>query len=61
MAKRPERVFSRLPPSSAEVKDEWSDISTPPVCLRGINKKMSGLFTFGMQLNMTRGTSGLEE
>jgi hypothetical protein len=39
MSKRPERVFSSLPPSSAEVKEGWSYTSTPRACLPGINRK----------------------
>jgi len=27
-----------LPPSSAKVKNKWSYISTPPLCLNGINR-----------------------
>jgi len=37
--KRPERVVNHMPPSSAEVKKEWSYTSTLPKCLRGIDKE----------------------
>jgi hypothetical protein len=43
------READHSPPSSAEVKDEWSYSSTPPMRLHGIvliKKKQRGNFTF---------------
>jgi hypothetical protein len=34
--KRPGREADHSPPSSAEVKNTWSYISTPPICLHGV-------------------------
>jgi hypothetical protein len=34
--KRPVRAADHSPPSSAEVKNEWSYTSTSPVCLHGV-------------------------
>jgi hypothetical protein len=36
--KWPKREFDHSPPSSAEVKNEWSYASTPPVRLRGVER-----------------------
>ena len=33
VVKRPRREVDHSPPSSAEVKNEWRDTSTPPICL----------------------------
>jgi hypothetical protein len=33
LVKRPGREFDHSPPSSVEVKNEWSYTSTPPICL----------------------------
>ena len=37
-AKRPGREIDHSHPSSAEVKNEWSCTSSPPVCLRGMDR-----------------------
>jgi len=34
--KRPERESNQSPPSSAEVNNAWSYISTPPIRLHGV-------------------------
>jgi hypothetical protein len=34
--KRPGREADHSPPSSAEIKNEWSYTSTPPTCLHGV-------------------------
>ena len=34
------------PPSNAEVKNEWSYTSTPPICLRDLEPGILYLFTF---------------
>jgi hypothetical protein len=36
--KRPGNVFDHSPPSSAEVKNEWSYTSTSPPCLHSVDK-----------------------
>jgi hypothetical protein len=36
--KRPERDIDHLPPSTADVKIEWSYASTPPICLHGVKR-----------------------
>jgi hypothetical protein len=38
LVKRPMREFSHAPPSSAEVKNEWSYTSIPPVCLHSMDR-----------------------
>jgi hypothetical protein len=35
---RPGREVNHSPPSSAEVKNEWSHTSDPPICLHGVNR-----------------------
>ena len=37
--KRPRHEFNLLPLSRAEVKNGWSFISVPPVCLRGMDRE----------------------
>jgi hypothetical protein len=37
-AKRPEREVDHSPPSSAEVKNEWSYTSAPPACLHSVDR-----------------------
>jgi hypothetical protein len=46
--KRPGREANHSPPSSSEVKNEWSYTSTPPVRLHGVVliKKHRDNFTF---------------
>jgi hypothetical protein len=34
--KRPGSEADHLPPTTVEVKNEWSSTSTPPVCLLGV-------------------------
>ena len=41
---RPQRVFKHSPPSSDEIKNDWSYTSLPPVYLRGLNKSKSTFF-----------------
>ena len=41
--KRPRRDVDHAPPSSTEVKNEWSYTSTPPTCLHDAHR---GTFTF---------------
>jgi len=36
---RPGREIDRSHPPSAEVKNEWSCTSSPPVCLRGMDRE----------------------
>jgi len=36
--KRPGRKADRVPPSRANVKNEWSYTSTPPICLHGMHR-----------------------
>ena len=36
--KRPGRDVNHLPPSTAEVKNEWSYTSAPPICLHGVDE-----------------------
>jgi hypothetical protein len=36
VVKRPEREADHSPPSSAEVKNAWSYISTPPIRIHGV-------------------------
>ena len=38
--KRPERGVDHSPPSSAEVKNEYSNTPTRPVCLQGGDEKI---------------------
>jgi hypothetical protein len=38
VVKRPARDVDQSPPSSAEVKDEWSYTSTPLICLHGMDR-----------------------
>ena len=45
-AARPRRESDRLPPSTAEVRNEWCQTSTPPKCLHGVDKEICTLFTF---------------
>jgi hypothetical protein len=35
--KRPERDVDHSPPSNADVMDDWSYTSTPPICLYGVH------------------------
>jgi hypothetical protein len=44
--KRPGGEFSHLLPSSAELKNEWDCISTPPKCLLGEEREN---FTFNLR------------
>ena len=39
--KRPGREFDHLPPSSAEVKNEWSFDSSPPIRLHDVGRDNS--------------------
>jgi hypothetical protein len=45
--KRPEREADHSHPSSAEVKNEWSYTSTPPIRLHGENCKWYGSLPLG--------------
>jgi hypothetical protein len=42
VVKRPELEANRSPPSSAEVKNAWSYISTPPMRLHGVVLRAQG-------------------
>jgi hypothetical protein len=43
----PDREVDHSPPSSAEVKNEWSCISTPFICLHGMDRdNFTSFFTF---------------
>jgi hypothetical protein len=35
----PEREVNHTPPSTVEVKNEWSCTSTPPICLHGVDRE----------------------
>jgi hypothetical protein len=51
--KRPGREADQSPPSSAEVKNAWSYISTPPIHLHGVvivKHRDSFTFTFSVYL-----------
>ena len=37
--KRPGREVNHSPPSSDEVKNEWSYVSTPPIRLHGVDRE----------------------
>jgi hypothetical protein len=37
--KQPGRAVNHAPPSSTEVKNEWSCISAPSICLHGVGKQ----------------------
>jgi len=36
--KRPELLVSHSPPSSAKVKNEWSNAFIPPMCFYGVDR-----------------------
>jgi hypothetical protein len=38
--------IDQSPPSSAEVKNEWSCASTPPICLYGVERNQKALVNF---------------
>jgi len=44
--KRPGRDVNHRPPSNAEVKNEWSYTSIPPICLYGVDNENFNFFTF---------------
>jgi hypothetical protein len=46
--KQPGRDVDHSPPSSSEVKNEWSYTSAPPMCFQGVDR---GNFNFDL-LNM---------
>ena len=48
----PEREVNPLPPT-AEVKNEWSYTSTPPVCRRGVGREYFTIFN----LNLAKGST----
>jgi len=37
--KPPGREVNHTPPSTVEVKNEWSCTSTPPICLHGVDRE----------------------
>ena len=39
--KRPEHDVNHSPPYTAEVRNEWSNTYTPPICLHGLNRDSS--------------------
>lgn len=43
--KRPGHYVNHSPPYTAEVKNEWSNTSTPPICLHDLNRNNS-ILTF---------------
>jgi hypothetical protein len=51
---RPEREVSHSPPSSTEVKNEWSYASIPPVRLRGVDSKHITFFTSSLCRHKTK-------
>jgi hypothetical protein len=53
-ANRPERGVNHTPPSSAEVKKEWSYTFTLPICLRGIDKENFAFFYGSVQVYSTK-------
>ena len=44
--KRPGRVANQSPPSSAEVKNEWSNTTLPPTCLHSVHVDIIFIFAF---------------
>jgi hypothetical protein len=45
------REVNHSPLSSAEVKNEWSCTSTPPICLPGVDMENFAFFHLGVQFN----------
>jgi len=48
-ARLPWHEVNRSPPSGAEIKNEWSYNSTPPICLLGVDREN---FTFIFRLTL---------
>jgi hypothetical protein len=48
--KRPERDADQLPSYNAEVKNEWSYTSVPPICLNGVEKYTSLFYLFPQRI-----------
>jgi hypothetical protein len=59
--KRPGHDVDHSPPSSAEVTNEWSYTSVPPICLHGVDRDAFTFlsFFFIVSLNGVSGTPNL--
>jgi hypothetical protein len=49
-------LCSSVHPSSAEVNNEWSYTSTPPICLHVVDRQLYLFFFFILSLNGVSGT-----
>jgi hypothetical protein len=57
--KRPGREVNHSPPSSAEVKNEWSYTSTPPICLHCVDRENFAFLIFVPHTSYTKHPSHL--